>query len=432
MKRVLIITYYWPPSGGGGVMRWLQMSKYLPEFGWQPVIYTPENPDASVVDESLMEDVPKEAEIIKTPIWEPYNIYRFFTGKQKNEKFKAGYVAEASKSGIRDKLSVFIRGNFLIPDPRKFWVKPSVKYLKKYLGGNPVDLIVSTGPPHSMHLIALGLKQKLNIPWLADFRDPWTHIDFYNTLKLTKWAHRKHFRLEGKVVTNADVVVTVSNSWAEQFEKDHAKKAQVVTNGFVPEKFNRPIDRFDEQFSITHIGSFNQDRNPHMFWEALKDLVDEHPEIKDKLLIRLVGQTDDQIIKSIRKAGFSDQLELISFVKHDRSLDIIRKSQLLLLPLNDTFNAMGIIPGKVFEYMAAQRPIFVIGPIDGDTAGLITKSKTGHVNAFADKSGMKAKLLESYELFKNKELILEENSFNQFSRRELAKQLLELATKHIN
>lgn len=196
MKRVLIITYYWPPSGGGGVMRWLKMSKYLPEFGWQPVIYTPENPDPSVKDESLLKEIHPIAEIVKTPIWEPYDIYRKLTGKKKSDSFKAGYISEASRGNWKDKISVFLRGNLLIPDPRAFWVNPSVRFLRDYLNQNPVDLIITTGPPHSMHLIGLKLKKHINVPWLADFRDPWTEIDFYHRLKLTRWADRIHQKLE--------------------------------------------------------------------------------------------------------------------------------------------------------------------------------------------------------------------------------------------
>jgi glycosyltransferase involved in cell wall biosynthesis len=198
MKKALIISYYWPPSGGGGVMRWLKMSKFFPELGWQPTIYTPENPDPSVTDESLLKEIHPATVELKTPIWEPYNIYRKLSGVKSNSKFKAGYISEASEGNWKSRLSVFIRGNFLIPDPRVFWVSSSVKFLSEYLKENPVDLIVSTGPPHSMHLIALKLKKIYDIPWIADFRDPWTDIDFYHKLKLTKLADKVHHRLEKK------------------------------------------------------------------------------------------------------------------------------------------------------------------------------------------------------------------------------------------
>ena len=238
MKKVLIITYYWPPSGGGGVMRWLKMSKFLPELGWQPVVFTPENPDPSVTDESLLQEIHKDIIEIKTPIWEPYDFFRKITGKKSGTKFKSGYISEASEGNWKNKIAVFIRGNFLIPDPRKFWIKPSIKYLTKYLAENHVDLIISTGPPHSMHLIALGLRNKFDIPWIADFRDPWTDIDFYHKLKLTRLADRIHRKLEKRVLARANHIVTVSPGCASDLEKIAKRKIEVINNGFDPTDFD--------------------------------------------------------------------------------------------------------------------------------------------------------------------------------------------------
>ncbi|MBE9481851.1 MAG: glycosyl transferase family 1, partial [Bacteroidetes bacterium] len=175
MKKVLIITYYWPPSGGAGVQRWLKFVKYLREFGWEPIVYTPENPEAPDIDNSLEKDIPDNLTVIKRKIWEPYTAYKKFIGQEKEQKINAGFLSENKKPKLSENISVWIRGNFFIPDARKFWIKPSVKFLTNYLKNNPVDAMISSGPPHSMHMIALGLKQRLGIPWLADFRDPWTN-----------------------------------------------------------------------------------------------------------------------------------------------------------------------------------------------------------------------------------------------------------------
>ena len=282
-KKVLIISYYWPPSGGGGVMRWLKMSKFLPELGWQPIVYTPENPDPSISDESLLKEVHSKIIELKTPIWEPYDIYRKITGKKKNDKFKAGYISEASSGNWKSRFSVFIRGNFLIPDPRKFWIRPSIKYLSIYLKDNPVDLIVSTGPPHSMHLIALGLKKKFDIPWIADFRDPWTDIDFYHKLKLSKWADKKHKRLELKVLSKADHVVTVSPGCAHDINKICNRKVEVINNGFDPTDFEFEKSPLDKHFTISHFGAFNKDRNPANLWKTLGILTEENETFKNSL-----------------------------------------------------------------------------------------------------------------------------------------------------
>ncbi|MFI5134679.1 MAG: hypothetical protein ACHQD9_02380, partial [Chitinophagales bacterium] len=188
MKKVLILTYYWPPSGGAGVQRWLKMVKYLPQFGWQPIVYTAKDAEYPIHDPSLEKDVPKEAEVIRQKIWEPYDLYKKFIGQKKEEKVYSGFLSEKKKPGFAQRASVWIRGNLFIPDARCFWIKPSRKFLISYLKKNPVDAMVSTGPPHTTHMIALGIKKKLNIPWIVDFRDPWTQIDFYNQLHLTRWA----------------------------------------------------------------------------------------------------------------------------------------------------------------------------------------------------------------------------------------------------
>ena len=233
MKRVLIITYYWPPSGGSGVQRWLKMSKYLPEYGWQPVIYTTEDAEYPIVDPSLEKDVTPEAEVIRRPIVEPYSFYKKFLGVKKEETVKMGFIEEKEKKhGWKENLSLWIRGNLFIPDARCWWVKPSVRYLKEYLKEHPVDAIISTGPPHSMHLIAMKLKEALGLPWIADFRDPWTEIDYYDELHLTKRSDRKHHCLEHEVLTKADNVVTVGPDGARRLEKLGAKDVATIYNGF--------------------------------------------------------------------------------------------------------------------------------------------------------------------------------------------------------
>ncbi len=219
MKRVLIITYYWPPNGGAGVQRWLKMAKYLPQHGWQPVIYTPSDPEVITADPGLEQEIPALVEVIKRPIIEPYTLYKRLTGRRKDDKVHLGFLKEEGKKSWREELAVWIRGNMFVPDARVWWVHPSVKFLEGYLRDHPVDAIVSTGPPHSMHLIALGLKKKFpQLRWIADWRDPWTNIDFYDQLKLTAWADRKHHRLEKEVITHADVNVVVGWTMAEELK----------------------------------------------------------------------------------------------------------------------------------------------------------------------------------------------------------------------
>lgn len=427
MKKVLIISYYWPPSGGGGVMRWLKMSKYLPELGWKPIVYTPENPDASVVDPSLLKEIHPDLVELKTQIWEPYDFYRKLTGKKSGEKFKAGYISEASSGNWKSRLSVFIRGNFLIPDPRKFWIKPSVKFLSDFLEDNKIDLIISTGPPHSMHLIALGLKKKFDIPWIADFRDPWTDIDFYHKLKLTKRADRKHRKLERKVLESADHVVTVSPGCAKDLERIAGKKIQVINNGFDPEDYGFDSPALDKKFSLTHFGAFNKDRNPSVLWKVLGEISEVNPDFKNNLLIRLIGQTDVSVLEEIRKNNLLENLEVIQHLPHREGLVQLSQSQVLLLPLNDAPNVKGILPGKMYEYLALHRPILAIGPTDADYAAIINETNSGTCCGFNDETAIKKALLDYFEKYQKGVLSVNSSSYEKYSRKNLAKNFVEIA-----
>ena len=426
MKRVLIITYYWPPGGGGGVMRWLKMSKYLPEWGWQPVIFTPENPDPNVLDESLLAEVPKKAEIVKLPIWEPYDLYRKITRKPETSRFKAGYISEASRGNWKERLSVFIRGNLLIPDPRIFWVNPAYRYLKNYLKEKPVDLIISTGPPHSMHLIALKLKKKFTTPWLADFRDPWTGIDFYHRLKLTWMADKIHHLLEKKVLTAADVVTVVSTDIKRSTELLCGREIHVVYNGYDPEDFDFQAVPDPDFFIISHFGAFNRDRNPSAFWKALAEVGSEIPAFKEKLKIRLIGQTDEQIISEIQKSGLAGNLERVHHMEHRPGLKLLGRSAVLLLPLNDAPNARGILPGKMFEYMALGRPVLALGPEGSDCRDIILKTGAGYYCNFMDTEGQKLSLIQLYNNWLKGKNILINRDIESFSRRNLAREIIEL------
>ena len=400
MKRVLIITYYWPPSGGSGVQRWLKMSKYLPEYGWQPVVYTAEGAEYPVEDPSLEKDVRPEVEVIRQPIIEPYSFYKKFLGMKKEQKVKAGFIDDTGhKQGWKERLSIWIRGNFFIPDARCWWVKPSVKYLKSYLKEHPVDAIISTGPPHSMHLIAMQLKEALGIPWIADFRDPWTEIDYYSKLRLTRWADRKHHRLEHEVLTKADKVVTVSPNWARRLEALGAPKADVVYNGFDESDLGQTGGSFvSNKFTLTYLGVLFKVRNPECLWQALGELVTEDTRFAEKLQVKLIGQVDKEVTQTITRNGLKDHVVLSPYIPHNQVADALQQSSVLLLPLmsNDESDTLGLIPAKVFEYMASGRPILCIGPTNGDTAKILDETQAGVTIGFEDKEKMKETIKSLY------------------------------------
>ena len=431
MKRVLIITYYWPPSGGSGVQRWLKMSKYFPANDWQPVIYTAEDAEYPVEDLSLAKDIAPETEVIRRKIIEPYSFYKMFLGIKKEEKIKASFINEGKKkSPWKENISIWLRGNLFIPDARCWWIKPSVRFLKKYLQENPVDAIISTGPPHSMHLIAKKLHKKFNIPWVADFRDPWTDIDFFGELKLTKRSLKKHHKLQHQVLTEADKVVTVGWDWAKGLESHGAKDVEVITNGYdfsIEEKLTSV--ELSSDFTMSHVGIVGAARNAVRFWEALGEIIKED-KIKDfsKLLkIKLIGQVDNSVVETIKKNNLENNVGIIPYIPHEKVMAEQKSSQVLLLFINNSPNAKGILTGKIFEYMASGRPIFAIGPTDGDTAIILDETKAGFVIDFEDKEGMKNTIIDLFNKYKENQLVTQKNEFvEKYSRQNLAAEYVKL------
>ena len=437
MKRVLIITYYWPPSGGSGVQRWLKMSKYLPENGWQPVIYTPEDGEYPIEDPSLEKDVPPQAEIIRRPIVEPYTLYKKFLGIRKEEKVKAGFIKEeGGKTGWKERLSIWVRGNLFIPDARCWWIKPSVRYLKEYLKDHPVDAIISTGPPHSMHLIAMKLKEALGTPWIADFRDPWTEIDYYSKLRLSRRADRKHHRLEREVLTKADKVVTVSPNWAGRLEKLGAPSADVIYNGFDQSDIETSGQTTpSDKFTLTYLGVLFKVRNPESLWEALGERVKEDTVFAEQLQVKLIGQVDKEVTQAIAKHGLTEQVAFSAYIPHDQVAEALHQSSVLLLPLmpETETDTLGLIPAKLFEYMASGRPILCIGPEDGDTAHIIAETKTGVTVGFDDKERMKKVIKDFHQQYLTNGLPSNKNKeIEKYSRKFMAEKYSQLLKRIIS
>ena len=374
MKRALIITYYWPPTGGSGVQRWVKFSKYLPEFGWQPVIYTPENPERLAEDESLLRDVPDCAEIIKTHISEPYEAYRRLVGRKKEVN-----PINSQKKTFKQKISVWIRGNFFIPDPRVGWVGPSVRYLTEYLKEHPVDVVVTTGPPQSMHLIGRGLKRALGVRWIADFRDPWTEMFYFKHLGLTRCSERRHRRLEQSVLDEADAVISVSPPVQKDFQSKTATPVYLVTNGFDEADFpaEAATAAAPESFRIVHTGLFASDGNPLGLWDVLAAKCGSDEAFSKALRIRLAGKVDTGVVEALRSRGLGDKLDLLGYLPHDDTVREQRAADVLILPLRQEPEYAKVLPGKIFEYLAARRPVLGIGQEEGAAAAVLRDAAAG-------------------------------------------------------
>lgn len=436
LKKVLIITYYWPPSGGSGVQRWLKFAKYLPQFGWEPIIYTPENPQANAKDPALLKDVAPGTTVLKTKIWEPYGLYKALFGGKKRKynpstvgkkqtentsaaPIKANLIGSTDTS-FKHRLSLFIRGNLFIPDPRFLWIRPSVKYLIRYLKEHPADAIVSTGPPHSMHLIARKVARQTGIKWVADFRDPWTEMFFFKHLRLSRYAYHRHRTLEQKVLDSADEILVVSEKMRRDFERRTQTPVTVITNGFDPDDFTQPAkstegtvcttmlprqdatpetDREAPRFTLTHTGIFVDNGNPDYLWEVLGEKAAAEPDFKTSLEIRLMGQVDGSVLSGIEKAGLSGCLVNMGYVSHTEVTGWQQQASVLLLPLRKEPEAAAILTGKFFEYLAAGAPILAFGPADGDLAKALQETGSGTIVDFEDRPGTKREIDRLYREF---------------------------------
>ncbi|SEF47801.1 hypothetical protein SAMN05421847_0094 [Halpernia humi] len=424
-KKILIISYYWPPAGGPGVQRWLKFTKYLPEFGWKPTLFIPENPSYPIIDKSLENEVSPDLEIIKTKIWEPYQLAEKF-GKD-NKKFKAGQFDVKENQTWKSKLSIFVRGNFFIPDARVFWVKPSINYLKKYLAENHFDAIVTTGPPHSMHLIGLGLKKEFpNLKWIADFRDPWTEISYYKHLKLTNSADKKHKNLEQKVFQNADITLATSFADAENFRRKGAN-AICITNGF--DKMEVEVEVETEKFTLSYIGVLEQLRNPENLWQVLKDLIAENREFSNDFELKFVGKIDDLILNKLENSTLKNSIKNVGYLSHEESNLEMQQSDLLLITNFPEEKSKGIIPGKLFEYLQTGNTILSFGPKNADVEKILNETNSGKHFSFEDSENLKQFILEKYEEWKRGETSLIERNISQYSRRILTKKLVEVLEK---
>ncbi|NDI99157.1 glycosyltransferase family 4 protein [Flavobacterium sp. LaA7.5] len=422
MKKVLIITYYWPPAGGPGVQRWLKFVKYLPHYGIEPIVYIPENPTYPFLDKGLLNEVDKKITILKHKIIEPYSWASVFSKNTK--KISAGIIPDKKKQSFMQRLILWVRGNLFIPDARVLWVKPSISYLSDYIQKNNIDTVITTGPPHSLHLIGLGLKKHHNIKWFADFRDPWTTIGYHKELKLSDNAAKKHKELEREVLNIADQIIVTSPTTKKEFEVITKQPITVITNGYDVEKVGK--QPADEKFTLAHIGSFLSERNPLVLWQSISELVNDNQEFKKAFQLKLIGAVSQEVLSTMTKFGLNGYVNNLGYVSHAEALVEQRKSQVLLLVEIDSPDTRCIIPGKLFEYMAAERPILAVGPEGADIESIIKTTNTGVFTTYSEKEKIKETLLNYFKHYQEVNLKVNAVGLQYYSRKNLTGQLANL------
>lgn len=422
-KKVLIITYYWPPAGGPGVQRWLKFVKYLPDFDIHPIVYIPKNPNYPLVDKSLLSEVSKNITILKLPINEPYKLAGLFS-KKASKTIGKGIISEHKTQSLVEKLMLYIRGNFFIPDARKSWVKPSVTYLSEYISKENIQTIITTGPPHSLHLIGLQLKKRLGVKWLADFRDPWTTIGYHKQLKLTKSSKERHKVLEKQVLNSADQIIVTSFVTKKEFQNLTHKPIAVITNGYDDEPSSEAS--LDSKFTLAHIGSLLSKRNPERLWQVLSELVNENNRFAQDFQLNFIGAVSKNVLESIESYNLSNYINNVGYVSHKESITYQKNSQVLLLIEIDSEETKCIIPGKLFEYLVSNRPIIALGPKGSDVESIIQETNTGNYFYYNDYKSLKSIILTHYEGFQNKSLQSKAIGLQKYHRKSLTESLSKL------
>jgi glycosyltransferase involved in cell wall biosynthesis len=407
-KKLIIVSYYWPPSGGIGVHRSLKFAKYLRDFGWEPVVVAPDNAQYAVFDESNFKHVPTDLEVHRVPITEPFEIFKKLSGRKPDESPNPVYVRNRKRSRM-DELAIWIRGNLFIPDARALWIGPAVKKISKYIRneGN-VDAIFSDGPPHTNTRIAFHIAKKFSLPWLADFQDPWTQVDYYKLLKISRFADRIHRRMEQDVFRQADKITIASPSWARDLEEIGAKDVDVLYYGYDEDDFSNTGDSskrekelsfLKDRFVINHAGLLGMDRFPGVFLEVLAEIASENKKFSDQLLLYFPGEVDYSIREYIDKLGLKNNALFPGHISKELAVESMKLSDLLLLPLNKAENVKGRLPGKLYEYLRSYTRVLALGPPDSDVNSILEKTQCGKCLDYDDRIQIKSFLEDLYKNF---------------------------------
>jgi len=421
MKKILLISYYWPPNAGVGARRWLNFQKYLSKE-FSITVYTPENPSMFNEDNSLLNQVSSGTQVIKQKIWEPYDLYKRFTKKR---KVNPGVLID-STNGLKDKLTNWVRSNFFIPDAKCFWIENSISFLSKLFLKENYDFVISTGPPHSMHLIALKLREKHNFKWIADFRDPWTNMEYFSKIPLLDSSRRKHFDLEKKVISKADLTLTVSKFWSKEFSRLGAKKTELVYNGF--EKYNSPI-QFHDKFRIGYFGLFNELRDHDEIWKALRTNISRNTNFEKDLEIYFSGPTHNNFHKNLKHNHLDSYLNYCEWNNTEKMKEEMLKCSVLILSQANTEDAMGRLPAKFFEYLGTGIPIIAIGRKNSDLSKIILKMQCGVFFEFNKLHKLSSCFLNYYDKYLKKENNIKKNDVDVFSWENQASNLIEVLKK---
>lgn len=430
MKKVLIVTYYFPPSGGPGVQRVLKFVKYLPEFGWQPVVLTVQDGDYPARDESLLAEIPEHATVYRTKIFEPYKLYRRLTGKPANAPVDVENIPQGQKKkSFAESIASFIRSTFFIPDARIGWYPYAVPEGIEIIKRENIDAIYSSSPPYTTAIIAQKLHRATKVPWIAGFRDPWT--GFLSTPERWFLPQAIDRNLEHSVFKEANIVEAAWRGILKDMMKKipdlDCEKLHFLPNGFDSEDYPSLDLQPNQRFTVTYTGSMYGKRNPRTFLRAVEELVSDGKIDPAKIVLKFIGRFGAEVREMIASSSVHNSIETISYLPHSESVKELLRANALLLIVDEADGSEEIVPGKVFEYIGAQRPIIALAP-EGAIAELMRETRSGYVVRNGDIQGIKAALIECYENFfyHNKKIQQDSEAVRKYERREITRQLAAL------
>lgn len=427
MKNLLIVAYYFPPSGGPGVQRVLKNVQYLPQFGWNPIVLTVSNGTFPARDESLLAKIPSNITVVRTHIYEPYDVYRTFVGEQKNKAIDVSVLTKDGSGGIKKSIAEFIRATFFIPDARIGWMLSAVKEGKKLIKEHNISAIYSSSPPYTCSLIGRALKRSTGLPWIAGLRDPWT--EFLTTPKRWFLPSMIDRHLEHSVLQEADYVECawegIITDARRKYPELPREKFLHVPNGFDSADFPEVPKQENNRFTITYSGSLYGLRNPYTLLQALELAVKNNSIDASKILFRIVGRVGDDVKQTLEQSILRDSIEIIPYVPHGESIAYLMKSDMLLLIVDDAKESNEIVPGKVYEYIGVMKPVLALAPKQSAVAKLLRDTNAGVTIELGDVAGCVVEIVKSYALWNEKQPLYHPHVdlIQRYERRESAREL---------
>lgn len=433
MRKLLIFTYYWPPGSGPGVQRFVKFCKYLGELGWKPTVVTVRNGSYPSMDKSLEAEVPDDLKVFRTKTWEPFAVYNRLTGKKSNEA-GVGFIGMKKQPSLFQRLALYIRANYFIPDARKGWNRFAIAQGRSLIKKEHFDAVITTGPPHSSHLIGFRLKKEFNIPHFVDLRDPWTNVYYNRTFPRTNRTAHIDSELEEQVCKASDGLIVVSEGMKSEFQ-NYQPNVRIIYNGYDEGDFSASHPVRNAKFTVSYIGNFKANQNVDVLWRSFSEILKSNSDFRRDLEICITGNCDATVEEALADFNLTEHTRIDEFVNHTEAVSRMISSDVLLFVIPNVRDNQLILTGKLFEYMASNRQMLSIGPVQGNAAKILSESDRGQMLDYEDETGIRKRIEQLYEDWVGTAdpIVLRTNSrVTRFSRKNQTEELVSFLNHTLN